>query len=136
MISVSGVSKQFGETPVFDRISFEVRERESVVLIGPSGGGKSVLLKIIAGLLPPDTGQVEVRTKNIGMLFQKNALFDSLTVIENLLFPLREKKGIEGPAAIERAKTFWPPWGSKETKTCFRMKFPVECRSDSESPGR
>ena len=119
MISVSGVSKQFGETPVFDRISFEVRERESVVLIGPSGGGKSVLLKIIAGLLPPDTGQVEVRTKNIGMLFQKNALFDSLTVIENLLFPLREKKGIEGPAAIERAKNFLAAVGLKGNENLF-----------------
>src|SRR5271154_6817538 len=83
---------------------------ENMVIIGRSGGGKSVLLKHILGLMQPDAGQVWFRDKNLaqmaeeemvplrketGMLFQNGALFDSLTVGENVAFPLREKGGIK-----------------------------------------
>lgn len=92
MIELRGVGKQFEERWVFRDISLTVAPQESVVLMGPSGGGKSVLLKTIAGLLRPSEGEVKLGSENIGMLFQKNALFDSLTVEENLLFPLHERK--------------------------------------------
>lgn len=106
MIRVQGASKRFDGHWVFRDVSLEVKAGESVVLVGPSGGGKSVLLKMVAGLLKADEGSISVGTEDLGMLFQKNALFDSFTVIENLLFPLRERKGVEGPEAVKRAKNF------------------------------
>lgn len=74
--------------------------------MGPSGQGKSVFLKTIAGLFVPDKGQITLKSKNIGMLFQKNALFDSLTVEENLLFPLKERQGLIGAKARAKAQLF------------------------------
>ncbi len=106
MISLQGVGKRFGETWVFRNVSLEVADGESVVLIGPSGSGKSVLLKVIAGLYNVDEGECRLGDRNIGMLFQKNALFDSLTVEENLLFPMRERLGLRGHEAHRRAHHF------------------------------
>ncbi|HLG05072.1 MAG TPA: ATP-binding cassette domain-containing protein [Gemmatimonadales bacterium] len=99
MIVLSGVRKRFGEQVVLDRVNFEVQEGETVALMGPSGSGKSVLLKHINGLLRPDAGSVkvdglevptlkrqqlaELRTR-IGYVFQNGALFDSMDVFENV----------------------------------------------------
>ncbi len=102
MITVKNVGMQFHQKWVFRNLQLETKKGQSVVLLGPSGSGKSVLLKIIAGLLAPTEGEVEVGSKNIGMLFQKNALFDSFTVAQNLLFPLRENCGITGALAKEK----------------------------------
>ncbi len=113
MISVSQVSKKFQENWIFRNLSLEINDQESVVLIGPSGGGKSLLLKMIAGLITPDEGSVTLKNQNIGMLFQKNALFDSFTVEENLLFPLRERMGITGAPAQEKAARFLTAVGLK-----------------------
>jgi len=101
-IRCQALGKTFSGKWIFRDLNFSVSRGESVVLIGPSGSGKSALLKIIAGLLEADAGSVEVQSKNIGMLFQKNALFDSLTVADNLLFPLRERLGIQGNEAKAR----------------------------------
>lgn len=87
--------------------------------MGPSGGGKTVLLKIIAGLMQADEGKAKVQHNNIGMLFQKNALFDSLTVEENLLFPLQERKGIIGKAAKEKAERFLDEVGLKGSENLY-----------------
>jgi phospholipid/cholesterol/gamma-HCH transport system ATP-binding protein len=87
--------------------------------VGHSGGGKSVLLKIIAGLLKPDSGTVRLGSSNVGMLFQKNALFDSFTCEENLLFPLKERKGIVGSEAKERAARFLQAVGLKGNEKLF-----------------
>ncbi len=106
MIELQGVGKQFEGRWIFRNVSFEVKAGESVVLLGPSGGGKSVLLKTIAGLLSPDEGIVQIQSSNVGMLFQKNALFDSFTVQENLLFPLKERRGIIGARAHAKAGEF------------------------------
>ena len=113
MISVKKVGKQFKNEWVFQGVSFEVKPQESIVIVGPSGSGKSVLLKTIAGLLAADEGQIQLGSTNVGMLFQKNALFDSFTVIENLLFPLRERKGMIGQPAKELATKFLAAVGLK-----------------------
>ncbi len=106
MISIKNAGKEFQGRWIFRNLSLEVPEGDSVVLIGPSGSGKSILLKTIAGLIAPTEGEIQVSSKNVGMLFQKNALFDSLTVEENLLFPLREVKKITGPPAQEQVTRF------------------------------
>ena len=106
MIEVRDLKKSFGTTRVLDGVSLEVRTGESIVIIGRSGGGKSILLKHLIGLLQPEAGQVlidqqpivgmnerqllKVRRK-FGMLFQGAALFDSLTVAENISFVLRRE---------------------------------------------
>ena len=99
MIELRGLHKQFGKQVVLDRVDFEVREGETVALLGPSGTGKSVLLKHIIGLIKPDRGTVLVDGKNvmtlkrkelselrssIGYVFQNGALFDSMNVFENV----------------------------------------------------
>ena len=119
MISLQGVGKQFEGRWVFRGVTLEVAPKESVVLVGPSGGGKSVLLKTIASLLDKDEGAIRLGSRNIGMLFQKNALFDSFTCEENLLFPLKERKGIVGSQARERAASFLEAVGLKGTQNLF-----------------
>jgi len=106
MIEVRDLKKSFGTTRVLDGVSLEAQTGESIVIIGRSGGGKSILLKHLIGLLQPESGQVlidqqpivgmnerqllKVRRK-FGMLFQSAALFDSLTVAENISFVLRRE---------------------------------------------
>jgi phospholipid/cholesterol/gamma-HCH transport system ATP-binding protein len=105
IIEFDDVSMAFDGHSVYAGISFCIFEGENVGLIGPSGTGKSVLLKLISGLLTPTSGKVKIRgadiamldkeslineSREIGMLFQGAALFDSLTVFDNIAFPLRE----------------------------------------------
>ncbi|MBI2606187.1 MAG: ATP-binding cassette domain-containing protein [Deltaproteobacteria bacterium] len=102
MIRVRGVSKVFEGRAVLREITLGVPPGSTYVVLGQSGIGKSVLLKIIAGLLRPDEGTVELGSRDVGMLFQKNALFDSMTAFENLEFPLRERSTL--CAADRRAR--------------------------------
>ena len=103
VISVRGLSKAFGQLTVLDKIDVEVLRGENHVVLGRSGSGKSVLIKILAGLLEPDEGHLTMlgqdlttldkagwldMRRRIGFLFQGNALYDSMTVRENLEFPL------------------------------------------------
>ncbi|MBU2053887.1 MAG: ABC transporter ATP-binding protein [Proteobacteria bacterium] len=105
MIKLVDLHKSFGKQKVLDGVDLEIEEGKTTVIIGRSGGGKSVLLKHIIGLFKPDSGQVLVDgtdiaklgdrdlndiRKKFGMLFQEAALFDSMTVGENVAFPLRE----------------------------------------------
>jgi phospholipid/cholesterol/gamma-HCH transport system ATP-binding protein len=116
MIEVRELRKSFGLHTVLDGVTFKVESGESVVIIGRSGGGKSILLKHLIALLQPDAGQVLVDGENLsglderqllrvrgkfGMLFQGAALFDSLTVAENVAFALRRRGGLT-EAEIER----------------------------------
>jgi phospholipid/cholesterol/gamma-HCH transport system ATP-binding protein len=109
LVRLIGVEKKLGRQKVLKGVDLEIREGEKMVIIGRSGGGKSVLLKHILGLMKPDAGQVFFRDQDLvklseeqlvplrketGMLFQNGALFDSLTVGENVAFPLREKGGV------------------------------------------
>ena len=109
MIEVRELKKQLGANQILDGVNFRIERGESVVIIGRSGGGKSVLLKHLIGLMQPDSGQVLVAGEDIsrknerqllsvrsrfGMLFQSAALFDSMTVAENVGFPLRRQKNL------------------------------------------
>ena len=106
MIRLVDLHKSFGKQKVLDGLNLDIEEGKTTVIIGRSGGGKSVLLKHIIGLLKPDSGEVlidgtditklddkdlnEIR-KKFGMLFQEAALFDSMNVGDNVAFPLREQ---------------------------------------------
>lgn len=119
MIEVRDLKKGFGPQRILDGVNFRIEPGESVVIIGRSGGGKSVLLKQLIGLLKPDSGQVLIDGEDIvpmnerqllrvrqkfGMLFQGAALFDSMTVAENVAFPFRRRKDIT-PAEVKRRVT-------------------------------
>ena len=119
MISLERLGKRFDGRWVFREVSLEIAAKESVSLVGPSGSGKSVLLKTVAGLLWADEGKVALGTTNVGMLFQKNALFDSFTVEENLLFPLKERLGIVGKTAKDQAAFFLNAVGLKGNEKLF-----------------
>ena len=108
-IEFQHVSKSFGEKSVLDNVSFDVMPAETVCIMGRSGVGKSVALRHIMGFLRPDAGriwvageevtgyseeQMERIRKKVTMVFQNGALFDSLSVRENVAFPLRERGGL------------------------------------------
>ena len=116
MIETRALKKSFGPQPILDGVDLRIETGESVVIIGRSGGGKSVLLKHLIGLLQPDSGSVTVDGEEIsrmnerqllrvrekfGMVFQGAALFDSMTVAENVAFPL-ERKGKYTAAEIDQ----------------------------------
>lgn len=106
LIRLVDLHKRFGPLTVLDGLSLDIHPHESIVVLGPSGTGKSVLLKHIIGLLKPDRGEVhfhdqrldtlseaelEPIRKRFGFLFQMGALFDSMSVADNIAFPLREQ---------------------------------------------
>jgi phospholipid/cholesterol/gamma-HCH transport system ATP-binding protein len=122
-IELRNIRFSFGRDIILDDVSLSVKPGETLVLIGPSGQGKSTLLKLMAGLIQPSKGEVSIEgrelkkltdedreelAKKIGMLFQKNALFDSLTSVENVAFPLREVAGekVNEAQAIKTAEKF------------------------------
>jgi len=109
MITMRNIHKSFGSQKVLDGLDLDIPDGKITAIIGPSGEGKSVLLKHLIGLLQPDSGAVEVDGESIlnlrlselnrirnkfGMLFQNVALFDSMTVFENVAFPLEEKTSL------------------------------------------
>jgi len=118
-IHVRGLCKAFGSQKVLDGIDLEARRGETLAVLGRSGTGKSVLLKVLIGLQPPDAGSVriagheiagirieelnEVR-KQMGFLFQQAALYDSLTVEQNVAFPLTRHTGMKEEERKQRAR--------------------------------
>src|SRR6476620_6299855 len=105
MIAVRSLQKKIGQQEILCGVDLKVSSGETLAIIGRSGGGKSVLLKHLVGLMEPDSGEIWVEDQNIiglserqlgairqkiGILFQGAALFDSMTVAENIAFPLRE----------------------------------------------
>ena len=116
MIRVRGINKTHHGRPVLKDVSLEVPDGCNLGLIGPGGAGKTVLLKIICGLIEPDSGTVNIDGTEVhslseteladlrlrlGMLFQNYALFDFMTVSENIAFPLRQE-GEVGEAEIQQ----------------------------------
>jgi phospholipid/cholesterol/gamma-HCH transport system ATP-binding protein len=119
VIQVLDVHKQFGEQKVLDGVSLNVPRGEILVIIGGSGAGKTVLLKHLIGLVRPDSGHIFVEgvdichlrswelketRKKFGMLFQGAALFDSLTVAENVAFPMREHTRLKEKEIMNRVR--------------------------------
>ena len=107
IVELKGISKRFGSNQVLDNVDLRVTPGEAVALIGPSGTGKSTILRIIAGLLAADQGDIFIAGEqrhgliedaqdpvNIGMVFQQAALFDSLTVQENVGFSLYQNSDL------------------------------------------
>lgn len=118
-IELRDVHKAFGDLVVLDGVSMEVPEGETLAVLGPSGSGKSVLLKHIVGLLAADSGQVLVDgidmgrasevekfavRKRMGMLFQDGALFDSLSTGDNIAFPLEHHTSMSEAERRERVE--------------------------------
>ena len=117
MIEARDIRKRFGDQQVLDGVNFSIANGESVAIIGRSGAGKSVLLKHLVGLVQPDEGQLLVNGEDItcmterqllgvrsryGMLFQGAALFDSLTVAQNIAFALRGQRDLTAEEVAER----------------------------------
>lgn len=95
IVEVKNLSKSFGSKKVLDNVSFSVYKNEILLIIGFSGTGKTTLLKLICGLEEPDSGEVLLKTPHLSMVFQGAALFDSITVFENVAFPL-----VYGPVKV------------------------------------
>jgi phospholipid/cholesterol/gamma-HCH transport system ATP-binding protein len=117
-ISLQNISKMFGNTIILDKLSLDIMEGDSLVIMGGSGTGKSVLLKCILGLIKADQGSIQMNGKecfnlkgrdyekfltHFSMLFQGSGLFDSLTVWENVVFGLRQTQKITNADAQEIA---------------------------------
>ena len=91
LIELKNICKSFDDTVILDNISFSVEAGETLAIVGFSGSGKSTLLKIISGLEEIDSGQIILGAEEIGMAFQYSALFDSMSVYENVAFALKER---------------------------------------------
>ena len=112
-VNLRSLHKSYGQSVAVDDVSLEVRRGEFFSLLGPSGCGKTTTLRMIAGLLQPDAGQIEImgedvtdrpaHRRNIGMVFQNYALFPHMTVAENVAFGLKMRK-IERSVAAERVE--------------------------------
>ena len=117
IIKISNIKKSFSEALVLNDISFDIQEGEAVSIIGKSGIGKSVLLKHLNGLIKPDSGDILVDNRKINkmdffdlekmrskisMVFQSGALFDSMTVAENIALGLRKMTALDDSQIVER----------------------------------
>lgn len=118
VIEISGLYKSFGDLHILRDINLDVFKGENMVVLGRSGAGKSVLIKILAGLLPPDRGRVKVLGEEvarltgkdvdalrlrIGFSFQNSALYDSMSIRQNLEFPLKMNFPKTRKSEIDRA---------------------------------
>jgi len=117
VLSVENVEKKFGTNTVLKQIDLDLSTGEIVSLMGPSGCGKTTVLRMIVGLIAPDSGKIVLFDRNlaeaeedesiielkkrVGIVFQGGALFDSLNVAENVAFPLRYCLGLEDESEIE-----------------------------------
>ncbi|KKJ76586.1 ABC transporter [Kiloniella litopenaei] len=140
-IKIRGLTKAFGPKVILDNLDLDIYAGESLVVIGGSGTGKSVLLKCILGLLRPDSGTIEINGQDIigldnddmekvrrkfGMLFQYAALFDSLTILDNVAFGLIQAHGVPKKEAHRIALEKLSAVGLGER---FASKFPAELSS-------
>ncbi len=117
MIEIKNLNKSYGDQPLFKNLNLSINDGDKIAIIGPSGCGKSTILRYLLGIKVPDSGELiidgnninQLKQKdllrmrlNIGMLFQSAALFDSLTIEENIAFPLMENYGFTLEASINK----------------------------------
>lgn len=128
-IELRNICKNFGEQVVLQDVCFE-DDINSIAIIGPSGGGKSTLLRIIGGLLLPSSGEMyingqkinfnekelQIHRKNIGFVFQSKGLFEHLTAMENVTLPLIHTFGINKSEAIETVSKLFSRFGLSDEK--------------------
>lgn len=115
IVEIKNLKKSFGDRAVLNNVSLDVFDRENLVVLGRSGTGKSVLIKCMVGLLQPDSGSIHVLGYDVpslsssvlnelrlqvGFSFQGSALYDSMTIRENLEFPLKRNLGIRDPKQL------------------------------------
>lgn len=126
VVVIRDLYKAFGELEVLKGVDLDLYREENLVVLGRSGTGKSVLIKIMVGLLQQDSGSMEVLGKEIsklgirdlnemrlkiGFSFQNSALYDSMTVRENMEFPLvRNIKNLTKKKLTFESRNFWKPW--------------------------
>ncbi len=137
MIQIIDVYRSFGRQQVLKGINLQVQEGGIMAIIGRSGSGKTVLLKLLIGLLRPDRGRVMIEDTDItqlsghrldeirervGMLFQGGALFDSMTVFENVAFPLREKTKLSEKEIADKVEKMLASVGLSD----MDYKYPAE----------
>lgn len=134
VMELKGVSVRFGETVILRQVDLQIHEGECFVLVGPSGQGKTTLLKTLAGLIDPQHGEVLIQNrswgslggaerltllKKVGMLFQKNALFDSFTCGENIAFPLRETTTLSAGEIEQKVELYLEAVGIPHAKNLY-----------------
>ncbi len=127
-LEICGLSKQFGSVQVFDSVDLSVQKVSSLVLVGPSGGGKTTLLRILGGLEKPDSGRVLLNgreidyhdntlreyRKRVGFVFQNYNLFPHLTALENITLPLIKVHGFLESEALRMATELLDRFGLAE----------------------
>src|SRR5690242_5388314 len=128
-IEVRDLHKSFGQQKVLDGVGLEVREGETLAVLGRSGTGKSVLLKLLIGLEAPDSGAITIRGENItgaaieklneirkkiGFLFQQAALYDSLSLQDNVAFPMGRHSRTKPEEQKQRAQELLASVGMKD----------------------
>ncbi|MBC2854992.1 amino acid ABC transporter ATP-binding protein [Cetobacterium sp. 2A] len=116
-LDILNLTKKYNNQIVLDNLNLDIKNIHSLVIIGPSGGGKSTLLKVIAGLVTPETGTVRINNKNlsfeekylekyrktIGIVFQSYNLFPHLTALENIILPLEKIHGFPKDESYKKA---------------------------------
>jgi polar amino acid transport system ATP-binding protein len=113
-LNISKLSKSFGELSLFDSLSLSLTNIKSLALVGPSGGGKTTLLRMIAELEPVDSGQISLDRVHKGVVFQSFNLFPHFTALQNIVLPLTKVHGIDQVAAEEQANQLLERFNLKE----------------------
>lgn len=117
-LNIENLSKKFGSQQVLNELNLRIKDKHSLVIIGPSGGGKSTLLKVVAGLVSPENGKIEINgekinfdekylneyRKTIGVVFQAYNLFPHLSALENIILPLEKVHNLGKKEAYKRAE--------------------------------